>query len=75
MKAQDLEDRIRKAYPDAQVAVFDSRGSGDYFEIRISSAEINKLSRVQRHQTILKLFDQEFKSGELHALSVKPIEL
>jgi stress-induced morphogen len=75
METKDLESRLLNAYPDAQVVVFDSNGRGDHFEIRISSDEINKLSRVQRHQAILKLFDPEFKTGELHALSVKPIEL
>ncbi len=74
MKAEELEHRILQAYPDAQLAIFDSNGNGDHFEIRISSEAINKLSRIQRHQTILKLFDPEFKSGELHALSVKPVE-
>lgn len=75
MKVQDVEDRILKAYPDAKLAIFDSNGRGDHFEIRISSDEINKMSRIQRHQNILKLFNDEFKSGELHALSVKPIEI
>ncbi len=75
MKATDLETRILKAYPDAQLAIFDSNGRGDHFEIRISSEAINQLPRIQRHQNILKLFDVEFKSGELHALSVKPFEL
>lgn len=75
MKPQDLETRILQAYPDAQLAIFDSNGRGDHFEIRISSETINKLSRIQRHQSILKLFDEEFKTGELHALSVKPFEL
>lgn len=73
MQTKDLEGRLLKAYPDAQVLVLDSNGRGDHFEIRISSDEINKLSRIQRHQAILKLFDSEFKTGELHALSVKPI--
>lgn len=75
MRTEELEKRILQAYPDAQLAVFDSNGRGDHFEIRISSEEINKLSRIQRHQSILKLFDAEFKSGELHALSVKPLNL
>lgn len=75
MKAEDLENRLLKAYPDAQIAVLDSNGQGDHFEIRISSESVNKLTRIQRHQAILKLFDNEFKSGELHALSVKPIIL
>ncbi len=74
MKTEELESRILKAFPDAQVAIFDSNGRGDHFEIRISSDQINIMPRIQRHQTILKLFDDEFKSGELHALSVKPFE-
>ncbi len=73
MKTEDLEQRLLKAYPDAQIAVLDSNGNGDHFEIRISSEAINRLSRIKRHQAILSLFDSEFKSGELHALTVKPI--
>lgn len=73
MEVKDLEARILKAYPDAQLVIYDSNGRGDHFEVRIASDEINKLSRLQRHQAVLKLFDVEFKTGELHALSVKPI--
>lgn len=75
MKVTDLESRILIAFPDAKLAVFDSNGRGDHFEIRISSDQINQLPRIQRHQLILKLFDEEFKSGELHALSVKPLNI
>lgn len=73
MDVKELEERILKAYPDAQLVVYDSNGRGDHFDVRISSDELNKLSRIQKHQAILKLFDEEFKTGALHALSVKPI--
>lgn len=75
METKDLENKILAVYPDADLLVLDSNGRGDHFEIRISSESLNKLSRIARHQSILKIFDNEFKSGELHALSVKPLSL
>ena len=75
MEPHQLEDRIIKAYPDAQMAVIDTTGQGNHFEIRVSSSTLNQMNRIQRHQTLLQLFEKEFKSGALHALNIKPIKL
>ena len=75
MDIPQLEDRIIKVYPDAQLAIIDATGQGSHFEIRVSSKTLNQMSRIQKHQTLLQLFEEEFKSGALHALSIKPIEL
>lgn len=75
MTPEQIEQRILETYKDAQVLVMDQTGMGNNFEVRIASAEINQLPRIQRHQKILQLFNPEFQSGEIHAMSIKPVNL
>lgn len=75
MTPEQIEARILEIYTDAQILVIDQTGMGNNFEVRIASDAINALPRLQRHQKILQLFAPEFQSGEIHAMSVKPIQL
>ncbi len=75
MTPAQIEARILETYADAQLFVIDQTGMGNNFEVRIACDAINALPRLQRHQKILQLFNPEFQSGELHALSVRPIQL
>lgn len=75
MTPEQIEARILQTFTDAQVFVIDNTGGGNHFEVRISSKIINELPRVERHQKVLKLFDSEFASGEIHAMSIKPLNL
>lgn len=75
MTPEEIEARILDTYSDAQLFVIDQTGMGNNFEVRIACDAINALPRLQRHQKILQLFNPEFQSGKLHALSVKPIQL
>ncbi len=76
MDTQEIQKRIETAFEGTKAAALDPRGSGDYFDVRISENEALKaLSRVKKHQAIMKLFDDELKSGEIHALALKFITL
>ncbi len=70
MTPEQIETRLKSAYPDCSVAVIDTNGQQDHYDIRISTALLVG-SRIQKHQAILKLFDPEFKTGELHALQIQ----
>ncbi len=71
MTELEMETRLKSQYPDADVAVIDSNGSGSYFEVRISKDSFSEMSRVERHQAVMAVFDNELKSGEVHALTIK----
>ena len=72
MTSQEIETRLKAAYPGSQVVVIDSNGQQDHYDIRISAPTLTG-TRIQKHKAILGLFSEEFKSGELHALEVKII--
>ncbi|MCB0363257.1 MAG: BolA family transcriptional regulator [Bdellovibrionales bacterium] len=73
MNQDQIESRIRDAMPDSDVAVFDLTGGGDHWEVRVTSRAFSGQSRIRQHQSIMDLFAQELKSGEVHALSIKTI--
>jgi BolA protein len=67
MKPQEIEDRVRAAYPDAIVAL---SGADCSFSVTVVSQAFAGLSPIQRQRPLLALFKAEITSGELHALSV-----
>lgn len=71
MTSEQMEERLRQAYPDCEVAVIDLTGGQDHFEVRIASQKFAGLSRIQQHQAVMQVFGEELKSGEVHALAIK----
>jgi len=72
MTHTEMENTLKKQYPKAELAVIDVTGSGSNFEVRMSnSAFDSSLSRIDKHKSIMGLFDEQLKSGEIHALSIK----
>ena len=67
----EIEERLQKAYPGAHVAAIDLTGGENHYEVRISTKELNNLSRIEKHKAIMSVFKEELSSGELHALSIK----
>ena len=73
MTPVDIEDRLKKDFPDCDVVATDLTGGGNHYEVRIASSSFAGLNRVQQHQKVMATFDSELKSGELHALTLKNI--
>jgi len=73
MTSKQIEARIKEAFPKGEVLVLDLTGSSDHFEVRVLTPEFAGKTRIQQHQSIMKLFDPELKSGEVHALAVKTL--
>jgi len=68
----EMENTLKKQYPKAELAVVDVTGSGSNFEVRMSNEAFSAdLSRIEKHKSIMGLFDEQLKSGEIHALSIK----
>lgn len=68
----EMETIIKSKFPTAELAVVDVTGSGSNFEVRMNNSAFDeKLSRIEKHKSIMSLFDQQLKSGEVHALSIK----
>jgi acid stress-induced BolA-like protein IbaG/YrbA len=68
MDQQVFIDRIIQEFPDA---VIDIEGQDCSFELYIISDAFTGLNTLERQRPILALFNEELKTGKLHALSIK----
>ncbi len=64
----DIESRLRRSLPDADVAV---AGSGNRFEISVVSDSFLGLSRVKRQQAVYAVIEDLISSGAIHAVTIK----
>ena len=71
MKKEQIFERLKTAFPDADIEITDLTGGEDHWEVHIHSAQFSGLSRIEQHQMVMKPLDPELKSGELHALALK----
>jgi stress-induced morphogen len=70
MTADDLEGRLRAAFPDAEIRIDDLAGDGDHYRARIVSAAFAGLTRVRQHQLVYAALGGRM-GGELHALALE----
>lgn len=63
--------RLTQYYPNSKVEVFDLTGTSDHWEVSVESEKFKGMTRIQMHQDVMKAFDAELKTGEVHALSLK----
>lgn len=70
MPAADLESRLRKAFPDAEITITDLAGDGDHYRARIVSGQFRGLPRVRQHQLVNKAL-ADVLGGTLHALALE----
>ena len=70
MSAEDLEARLRQAFPDAEIGIDDLAGDGDHYRARIASEQFRGLSRVRQHQMVYAALGGQM-GGELHALALQ----
>lgn len=73
MTPQEMETRLREAYPDAKIEVVDLTGTQDHYQVTIESDVFANLSRIERQRHVMRVFDAELKSGEVHALTIKAV--
>ncbi len=66
----ELQERIVKALPGAQVTVDDLTGGGDHFRAEVVSERFEGLTRIQQHKLVYDVFGAEI-GGAIHALSIK----
>ena len=71
MLKQTIVEKLQNDFPDAELEVYDLTGGGDHWEVKIKSSRFKGLSRLEQHQLVMASFQNELKSGELHALALK----
>jgi stress-induced morphogen len=70
MCATELEETLRKAFPDAQIHLIDTMGDQDHYEVTLTSDVFLGKSRVVQHQMVYTALGDALKA-RLHAISVK----
>ena len=70
MPANEIEELIKIAFPDAIVTIEDLRGDGDHYAGKVVSTAFTGKNRVQQHQMVYKALGGRM-GGELHALALQ----
>jgi stress-induced morphogen len=70
MAAQEIEDLIKDALPDAEIILQDLRGDQDHYSAKIKSRAFKGLSKVAQHQLVYKALGGRMGS-QLHALALE----
>lgn len=70
MPAEEIEDLIRAAFPDARIEVRDLAGDGDHYAATVVSEAFRGKSRVQQHQMVYQALKGNM-GGALHALALQ----
>jgi stress-induced morphogen len=70
MSAQEIENLLRVAFADADIAIQDLAGDGDHYKAVIRSAAFAGKSRVTQHQMVYAAL-QGRMGGALHALALE----
>lgn len=68
----ELEQRLRQAFPEAQITVQDLAGDGDHYRARIVSEVFRGLPRVRQHQLVYQALGGSV-GGEIHALALETL--
>ena len=71
MTPDEIKQRLTENYPESYVDVMDLTGTHDHYSVYVSSKVFDGMSRIQRHKHVMAVFDEELKSGEVHALTIK----
>lgn len=69
MPAAELESLLRRAFPDAEIAIQDLAGDGDHYKAVIRSEAFAGKGRVAQHQLVYAALEGRM-GGALHALAL-----
>ena len=70
MAADDIEQLIKAAIPDADVTIRDLAGDGDHYAARVVSRSFGGMSRIKQHQAVYAALGGRV-GGDLHALQLE----
>ena len=70
MKTEKVKEMLLTALPGSEVDVRDMTGTGDHFEIHVTSKIFAGKSLVEQHQMVHKALQSEMDRG-IHAVQIK----
>lgn len=69
MQAEEIEQLIRSAFPDATIKLVDMAGDGDHYDLTVTSSHFLGKSRVEQHKMVYAALKGNM-GGVLHALKL-----
>lgn len=72
IQAQEIEDLIRAAFPDASVTITDLAGDGNHYAAEVIDESFRSQNRVQQQRSVYAALKGKMDgpNGELHALAL-----
>lgn len=70
IEPNEVEARLREAFPDADIQLEDLTGTKDHYQVRIVSKSFEGVTPIQQHQKVYTALAEEMK-GPIHALALK----
>jgi stress-induced morphogen len=72
MSAAALQSLLAEAFPDAtELEVGDRTGGGDHFQVVLTTARFNGLSRLDQHRLVYDALAQPLGDGSIHELRIR----
>jgi stress-induced morphogen len=72
MQAQEIEDLIREAFPEAKITITDLAGDGNHYAAEVIDESFRGMNRVQQQRAVYAALKGKMdgSAGELHALAL-----
>ncbi len=72
MQAQEIEELIREAFPEAQITITDLAGDGNHYAAEVVDASFKGMNRVQQQRAVYAALKgrMDGPNGDLHALAL-----
>ncbi len=72
MEAESIRGVLERAFPDAiQLSVEDRTGTGDHFQVTVSSPSFDGLSLLDQHRRVNEALAAPLGDGSIHELRIK----
>lgn len=66
---EDLKNRLKQAFPDAELELLDLTGTQDHYQLRIVSGHFTGKSAIERHRMVYAALGDAMH-GPIHALAL-----
>jgi stress-induced morphogen len=72
MASERIESLLRQAFPEAsEIAALDRTGSGDHFQVSVTSPRFDGLSLVEQHKLVYDALAAPLGDGTIHELRIR----
>ena len=72
MEAERIRVLLEREFPDAaELSVEDRTGTGDHFQVTVSSATFDGVPLIEQHRRVNDVLVEHLRDGSIHELRIK----